>query len=58
MNKRMRHIYQAGSVSYLEVLLGAKDFNDFVNRYELLKLVVEQDVEIVNEVRAARRENK
>jgi len=54
LNKRMRHIYQAGSVSYLEVLLGAKDFNDFVNRYELLKLVVEQDVEIVNEVRAAR----
>ena len=54
LNKRMRHIYEVGNVSYLEVLLEARDFNDFVNRYELLKRVVEQDVATVNEVRAAR----
>ena len=54
LNKRMRQVYEVGNVSYMEVLLEAKDFNDFVNRYELLKRVVEQDVATVNLVKAAR----
>lgn len=55
LNKRVRSIYEVGSVSYLEVLLDAKDFSDFVNRLELLKKVVEQDVTTIDEVKADRR---
>ncbi len=51
LQKRMRSMYEAGSVSYLEVLLEAKDFNDFVNRYELLKLVVDQDAATIKQVK-------
>ncbi len=56
LNKRLRNMYEVGNVSYLEVLLEAKDFNDFVNRFELLKLVVEQDVSIIEKVKADRQE--
>lgn len=55
LQQRMRSMYEAGSVSYLEVLLEAKDFNDFVNRYELLKLVVEQDAATIKQVKDDRR---
>ncbi len=55
LKQRMRSMYEAGSVSYLEVLLEAKDFNDFVNRYELLKLVVEQDAATIKQVKDDRR---
>lgn len=60
LNKRVRHIYEAGNVSYLEVLFEANDFSDFVNRLELLKRVVQQDASIVEEVKADRQrlENK
>lgn len=54
LNKRIRNIYEMGNVSYLEVLFEAKDFNDFVNRFELLKRVVQQDVEIIDQVKADR----
>ncbi|NQS75415.1 MAG: peptidoglycan DD-metalloendopeptidase family protein [Peptococcaceae bacterium] len=54
LNKRVRSIYQVGNVSYLEVLLEANDFNDFVNRFELLKRVVQQDSETIALVKADR----
>jgi murein DD-endopeptidase MepM/ murein hydrolase activator NlpD len=47
-------MYEAGNVSYLEVLFDSKDFSDFVNRFELLKRVVQQDVSIINQVKADR----
>lgn len=54
LNKRIRNMYEVGNVSYLEVLFAAKDFSDFVNRFELLKRVVEQDVATVKQVEADR----
>lgn len=54
LNKRVRSIYEVGNVSYLEVLFEASDFNDFINRFELLKRVVNQDSETVQQVRADR----
>ncbi|MDD4335639.1 MAG: peptidoglycan DD-metalloendopeptidase family protein [Desulfotomaculaceae bacterium] len=54
LNKRVRSIYQVGNVSYLEVLFEASDFNDFVNRFELLKRVVQQDSETIAQIRADR----
>jgi murein DD-endopeptidase MepM/ murein hydrolase activator NlpD len=60
LNKRVRVMYEAGNVSYMEVLFASRDFNDFINRFELLKMVVEQDAETVEAVKADRRrlENK
>lgn len=43
LNKRVRCIYEAGNVSYLEVLFAARDFNDFINRFEFLKIMVQHD---------------
>ncbi|MCG9969286.1 peptidoglycan DD-metalloendopeptidase family protein [Pelotomaculum terephthalicicum JT] len=56
LNKRVRNMYEIGNVSYLEVLFESQDFNDFVNRYELLKRVVQQDISIINQVKADRRQ--
>lgn len=54
LNKRVRSIYEVGNVSYLEVLFEARDFNDFINRFELLKRVVHQDSQTVQQVKADR----
>lgn len=53
-NQRVRNMYEVGNVSYLEVLFESKDFSDFVNRFELLKRVVQQDVSIIDQVKADR----
>ena len=54
LNKRVRDMYEAGNVSYMEVLFEARDFSDFINRFEMLKRVVQQDVSTVDEVKADR----
>ncbi len=54
LNKRVRSIYEVGNVSYLEVLFEARDFSDFINRFELLKRVVQQDSQTVEKVKADR----
>ncbi|WP_078060756.1 murein hydrolase activator EnvC family protein [Desulfotomaculum copahuensis] len=56
MDQRLRDVYQSGQVSYLEVLLEARSFGDFINRYELLKRVVARDVHIVSDFTARRQE--
>ena len=48
--KRLRDIYINGQVSYLEVLLGAEDFGDFVGRMYLLEKVVAGDVKLLKEI--------
>ena len=54
MHKRLRDIYINGRVNYLDVLVGAKDFNDFTTRMELLKRIASQDAALVNKVREER----
>ncbi len=54
LNKRVRDMYEAGNVSYLEVLFEASDFSDFINRLEMLKRVVQQDVSTIDQVKADR----
>ena len=51
--QRLRDIYIAGQVNYLDVLLGAKDFRDFASRMYLLKKVLTQDSTLINEVTTA-----
>lgn len=54
LNKRVRNLYEVGNVSYLEVLLDASDFSDFVNRLELLKRVIQQDATTIDQVKSDR----
>ena len=56
MSKRVRDIYINGQISYLDVLFGAKDFGDLFTRMDLLKRVVMQDYDLVQEVLKYREE--
>lgn len=54
LKSRMRAIYERGNVTYLEVLLGATSFSDFINRFNNLKLIIAYDQQLVEEIRAER----
>ena len=56
LEKRVRDIYINGQISYLDVMFGAKDFEDFLTRMDLLKRVMMQDSELVNQVLVYRNE--
>ena len=43
LNQRLVFIYEEGDISYLEVLLGAEDMQDFLIRYDLLNRILQQD---------------
>ncbi len=53
---RVKDIYINGKVDYLEVMLSAKSFSEFVTRYEFLKRIAEQDTELVNAIEAERQD--
>ncbi|MGS0763345.1 murein hydrolase activator EnvC family protein [Syntrophomonas curvata] len=57
LGKRLVFIYEkGGDVSYLEVLLSATDIKDFLTRYDLLNVIVEQDVELIESINKEKRE--
>lgn len=47
LKERLRLMYINGTVSYLEVLMNATSFNDFINRYEYLTSLVSQDKDLL-----------
>lgn len=51
---RLHWMYFNGTVSYLEVLLSATSFTDFVSRFSFLRQIVQSDAELVNEIREIR----
>lgn len=53
-SKRIRDIYMHGQLNYLDVVLGAKDFNDFANRVELLRRVVAADLNLIASIKEQR----
>ncbi len=50
LHRRVRAMYEMGTVTYLEVLLTATDFSDFVRRFQMLQDITNQDVSIVEAV--------
>lgn len=54
LERRLRDIYKNGQVNYLDVLFGAKDFNDFVTRMDLLKRILAYDTALIQGTRADR----
>lgn len=43
MKERIKYVYENGSDSYIELILKAKNFSDFINRAELVSQVYEYD---------------
>ncbi len=54
LHRRIRDIYKNGQVNYLDVLLGAKDFNDFVGRMDILKKILAYDNALIQGTKADR----
>lgn len=54
LHKRLRDVYIHGKLNYVEVVFGAKNFTDFVNRLEFLKRIVSADLELINAIKQER----
>ena len=50
LSKRVRNIYMHGQISYIDVLFGAKSFNDFLTRMDLLTRVIKSDYKLLQKV--------
>lgn len=50
LRRRLKSIYISGDVSSLEIILGAKDFTDFVDKLQLVEYVSNHDEELINEI--------
>lgn len=50
LKKRIRAIYMAGETSDLEIILGAKDFSDFLDKVELVKTLSDYDRELIGKI--------
>ena len=54
MGARLRAFYERGPLGYLDVLLGAADFRDFVSRSYLLGVIINRDVQLYQQVSSER----
>lgn len=52
--RRLRAIYKQGYVTYLEVLVNATSFADFLTRLNNMKIIAAKDLCLVNEIQAER----
>ncbi len=48
--ERLRAIYMAGSASDLEIILGAKDFSDMIDKITLVKNLSKYDKELIDQI--------
>lgn len=48
--ERLRTIYMAGNATDLEIIFGAKDFSDFIDKMQLIKTLSNYDKKLINEV--------
>lgn len=52
LGTRARSMYRTGSVSFLDMLLGASTFREFVNNWEILSDLNDDDAKLVSEAKA------
>lgn len=48
--ERLRIVYMAGNASDLEIILGAKDFSDFIDKTEFVKRLSDYDKNLIDEI--------
>lgn len=57
LGERLVYVYEkGGQASYLEVLLASTDIKDFLTRYDMLKYIVQGDVDLIDSINLKRRE--
>lgn len=54
LNVRVKDLYMNGNISYLEVLMNARNFSEFITRFEFLSRIAKQDAELVNSIEEER----
>jgi murein DD-endopeptidase MepM/ murein hydrolase activator NlpD len=57
-NKLVRHMYERGENKYMAMLMSAKSFNDFLHRFELVRILVKADFAKVLDYRKALKKAK
>lgn len=53
--KRVRVMYEQGTTGYLDVLLSARNFTDFLNRFEIIKQIATYDKDRVRRLEQVRK---
>jgi murein DD-endopeptidase MepM/ murein hydrolase activator NlpD len=56
LGERLRAMQENGTVTYLEVLLSSQDFAELLERFDLMKEIVAQDVRLMEKIKAKRAE--
>ena len=56
LGERAREMYRSGGVSFIEILLGARSFEDFATSWDMLNKVNENDALMVEQQKALREE--
>ena len=51
LRQRIKTIYISGDVSALEIVMGAKDFSDFLDKLQLVQYVSTHDAELINGIK-------
>ncbi|NLU51012.1 MAG: peptidoglycan DD-metalloendopeptidase family protein [Syntrophomonadaceae bacterium] len=54
LSERLVAVYENGEVSYLEVLFSATDIADFLSRYDFLKEIFQQDMQLIESIEQER----
>lgn len=52
LRTRLRALYMAGDASSIEIILGASDFNDFVDKVQLVESISEYDEKLIDDIEA------
>lgn len=50
LGTRIREIYMAGDTSDIDIILGAKNFSDFLDKYELIKVLSDYDKKLIDKI--------
>lgn len=56
LNRRLRGIYRHGDIEFFEVALGAKTFDEFLLRVDLVRRVAQNDTELLISIKHLKRE--
>lgn len=51
LKHRLKAIYMAGDISNIEIILGAKDFSDFLDKAEIIKTISDHDSKLINNLK-------
>lgn len=54
LRQRVADVYVNGDISYVDVLMEASSYSEFLMRFDMLEKIVEQDVNLLNQVKADR----